>query len=81
MVIAAYVILEIMMRTGNLSNLLTNLLVPVTRYSVAAIGLNLNVGVSGELNLGQAGFMAIGAFTGICLPDILVGIGSWRSRA
>ncbi len=67
MVIAAYIIVEAMLRSGNLSNLFINLLVPVTCYMVAAIGLNLNVGVSGELNLGQAGFMAIGAFSGICL--------------
>ncbi len=71
MVIVAYIILQTMMMTGSLSSLISNLLVPVTCYMVAAIGLNLNVGISGELNLGQAGFMAIGAFSGICLSGYL----------
>lgn len=73
MVGIAYVVLEIMLKTGNLSNLITGLLVPATCYLVAAIGLNLNVGVSGELNLGQAGFMAIGAFTGVVVSGLLAG--------
>ena len=71
MVIVAYLILQGLIRTGSLSNLFTNLLVPVTCYMVAAIGLNLNVGISGELNLGQAGFMCIGAFSGIFLSGYL----------
>ncbi len=71
LVIAAYIILEILRGSGNLSSLFTSLLVPVTCYIVAAIGLNLNVGVSGELNLGQAGFMSVGAFTAICISGRL----------
>lgn len=74
MVAAAYIILEVMLKTGNLSSLLTGLLVPATCYLVAAIGLNLNVGVSGELNLGQAGFMAVGAFSGVCVSGYLADI-------
>lgn len=71
MVAVAYIILEILLKTGNLSSLFTGLLVPATCYLVAAIGLNLNVGVSGELNLGQAGFMAVGAFSGVCVSGLL----------
>lgn len=74
-VIVAYIVITILSSTGNLSRLLTSLLVPVCAYIVAAIGLNLNVGFSGELNLGQAGFMAIGGFTGVvvsgCLATVL----------
>ena len=70
-VIIAYVVLESMMRSGNLSSLFTSLLVPMTCYIVAAIGLNLNVGISGELNLGQAGFMSVGAFTGVSISGLL----------
>ena len=73
MVAVAYIILEVMLKSGNLSSLFTGLLVPATCYLVAAIGLNLNVGVSGELNLGQAGFMAVGAFSGVCVSGILKG--------
>ena len=71
LVIAAYIVIEILLKTGNLSSLFQSLLVPITCYVVAAIGLNLNVGVSGELNLGQAGFMSVGAFCGICVSGIL----------
>ena len=71
MVIVAYIVLEAMRMSGNLSSLFTGLLVPATCYLVAAIGLNLNVGFSGELNLGQAGFMAVGAFSGVCVSGLL----------
>ncbi len=71
MVAVLYLVMEIMMRSGNLSSLFTSLLVPVCCYIVAAIGLNLNVGVSGELNLGQAGFMSVGAFTAVSISGFL----------
>ena len=71
LVICAWIVLTILRGTGNLSSLFTSLLVPVCCYIVAAIGLNLNVGISGELNLGQAGFMSVGAFTGICVSGFL----------
>ncbi len=74
-VIAAYVIIELLLNTGNLSRLMKSLLVPVSCYIVAAIGLNLTVGVSGELNLGQAGFMSIGAFSAAILSGVLVAAG------
>ena len=73
LVIIAYIIVEILIKSGNLGSMFTSLLVPITCYVVAAIGLNLNVGVSGELNLGQAGFMSVGAFCGICVSGILAG--------
>lgn len=63
-VIAAYVIIQIMVNTGNISSLLKGLLVPLCVYVVLAISLNLVVGISGELSLGHAGFMCIGAFAG-----------------
>jgi len=34
-------------------------------YIVMAVSLNLVVGISGELSLGHAGFMSVGAFSGI----------------
>ena len=71
LVIAAYIFIEVLLKSGNLSSLFKSLLVPVCCYVVASIGLNLNVGVSGELNLGQAGFMSVGAFCGICVSGIL----------
>ena len=69
-VIAAYVIIEILMQTGSLKSIFINLLVPVTSYIIVALALNLVVGVSGELSLGHAGFMSIGAFTGVVFANV-----------
>ncbi len=63
MVIAIYAIVQGLVTTGNISNLLKGILVPTCVYVIAAISLNLVVGFSGELSLGHAGFMCIGAFT------------------
>mgnify|MGYP004441970745 FL=1 len=62
-VIVAYVIMEILINTGHVSSLIQGLLVPVCIYSIAAVALNLCVGYLGELSLGHAGFMCIGAFS------------------
>ncbi|MCH5344757.1 MAG: branched-chain amino acid ABC transporter permease [Acetatifactor sp.] len=62
MVIAAYVIIQILINTGNISNLLKGLMVPLCTYAILAVSLNLTVGILGELSLGHAGFMCLGAF-------------------
>lgn len=61
-VIAAYIIMEILIKTGNLSSHMKGLLVPMTYYAVIAVALNLCVGILGELSIGHCGFMCIGAF-------------------
>lgn len=66
-----YVIVNILTAAGSLSRMLVSLTVPVCCYLVAAIGLNLEVGVSGELNLGQAGFMAVGGFSAAVFSGML----------
>lgn len=62
MVILVYVIVEIFLNAGQVSSLIKGLLVPLTIYSIMAVSLNLVVGISGELSLGHAGFMCVGAF-------------------
>ncbi len=47
------------------------LLVPICCYVVMAISLNLTVGIMGELSLGHAGFMGVGAFTGVIVSQSL----------
>ena len=64
-VIAAFLILNPMQSAGMLSNSLKGQLIPICAYVVMAISLNLTVGVLGELSLGHAGFMSVGAFSGI----------------
>lgn len=63
MVIIAFVVMQILISMGMVSSLMQGILVPVCVYSITAIGLNLCVGYLGELSLGHAGFMCIGAFT------------------
>ena len=64
-VIVAFVILQIMSGTGSITSSLKGQLVPICAYIVMAISLNLTVGVLGELSLGHAGFMSVGAFSGV----------------
>ena len=62
-VILTYIIVQILVATGNMSSLMQGLLVPFCTYVIVAISLNLTVGVLGELSLGHAGFMCVGAFS------------------
>ena len=79
MVIAFYIIMQALVMTGNISSLMKGLLVPLCIYSIMAVSLNLTVGILGELSLGHAGFMCIGAFAGAffskcmngAMPDLL----------
>lgn len=64
-VIVAFIVVQIMILTGNISSSLKGQLVPICAYIVMAVSLNLTVGVLGELSLGHAGFMSVGAFAGI----------------
>ena len=50
--------------SGAASNLFQGLLVPICVNVILAISLNLTVGILGELSLGHAGFMCVGAFAG-----------------
>ena len=72
-VIAAFIIVQALIAGGMISSQIKGLLVPICAYVVMAISLNLTVGILGELSLGHAGFMSVGAFAGIvtttCLAD------------
>lgn len=70
-VIAAFVIMQILVNTGSISSLMEGLLVPLCVYVIAAISLNLVVGISGELSLGHAGFMCVGAYSSAFFSSIV----------
>ena len=74
MVILAYIIMQTLVMTDNISSLLEGLLVPLCVYSIMAVSLNLTVGILGELSLGHAGFMCIGAFAGAFFSKCMVGV-------
>ena len=65
MVIVAFAILFVLNEGKSLSRSFSGQLVPICVYIVMALSLNLTVGILGELSLGHAGFMSVGAFTGV----------------
>lgn len=62
---ALFIILTVMINNNTITRTLKGQLIPICSWIVMAVSLNLVVGISGELSLGHAGFMSIGAFTGI----------------
>lgn len=62
-VVAAFIACQVMISTGAMTRSLKGQLVPICAYIVMAVSLNLTVGISGELSLGHAGFMSVGAYT------------------
>ena len=71
LVTAGFIVMQLLSSFGVLGSAVKGYLVPVCAYIVLAVSLNLLVGVCGELSLGHAGFMGIGAFCGIIVATIL----------
>ena len=70
-VIVAFVVMQVMNSAGMLGSSMRGFLVPICAYISLAVSLNLLVGICGELSLGHAGFMGIGAFSGIVIAALL----------
>ena len=66
LIIVSYAVMMLLSKTGHITRSMQGMLVPICAYIVMAISLNLTVGILGELSLGHAGFMSMGAFTGTC---------------
>lgn len=64
-VIAVFLVVFGLQQGGMLTRSVQGQLVPICCYIVMAVSLNLTVGVLGELSLGHAGFMSVGAFSGV----------------
>lgn len=61
-IVIAFVLLEVGTATGVISFVMEQTLITILINIILALGLNLIVGFSGQLSLGHAGFMAIGAY-------------------
>ena len=74
-VIVAFAVMQTLISTGRVSSLLEGLMVPICIYVILAVSLNLVVGILGELSLGHAGFMCVGAFASAffskCMRDVI----------
>lgn len=64
MVIALFLVVFAMDQTGNMTRHMGSMLVPICINIILAVSLNLTVGFLGELALGHAGFMSVGAYAG-----------------
>ena len=64
-VILIYLLMQGLISSGSITSSLKGMLIPICAYIVMAVSLNLTVGILGELSLGHAGFMSVGAFTGV----------------
>lgn len=70
-VIATFVVVQILIEAGFISSLFQGLMVPICTYIILAISLNLVVGILGELSLGHAGFMCVGAFSSAFFSKVM----------
>ena len=64
-VILAFIVVSVCQSQGLVNRSVSGMLVPICAYVCMSISLNLTVGILGELSLGHAGFMSVGAFSGI----------------
>ena len=64
LVIFGYAAMQAMGAGPGLNATVRGQLVPICAYVVMALSLNLTVGIMGDLSLGHAGFMSVGAFSG-----------------
>ncbi|MBQ3103108.1 MAG: branched-chain amino acid ABC transporter permease [Oscillospiraceae bacterium] len=71
-VIVVYALVQLLNGMGALSSSMEGMLVPICAYVIMAVSLNLTVGILGELSLGHAGFMSVGAFTGVATSMALL---------
>lgn len=71
LVITAFIAMQALDAMGLLKSSLKGQLIPICAYIVLAVSLNLVVGISGELSLGHAGFMGVGAFTGVVVATAM----------
>ena len=73
-VAAALIICTVMYYSGSLNRSMTTLLLQIGYSIILAVSLNLVVGFLGELSLGHAGFMCIGAYLGTYISNLLIPI-------
>ena len=70
---ALCITMSVLMSAGTLdkNNMLKGLLIPMGIHIILALSLNLTVGILGELSLGHAGFMCVGALFGGTVSQIV----------
>lgn len=79
-VILFFIVVKILSAAGVLTSSLAGQLIPMCAYAIMAVSLNLTVGILGELSLGHAGFMSVGAFAGVLVyTNTAASLAPWQS--
>lgn len=63
-VVLLYAVMSPMIHTGTVNNYVSGVIIGVMINIILATSLNLTTGVLGQIALGHAGFMSVGAYTG-----------------
>lgn len=74
MVTALFIVMTVLNNGGMLKRSISGLLIPICCYMSLAVSLNLTVGILGELSLGHAGFMCVGAFSAVVVSGSLANV-------
>lgn len=69
-----FVVALVMVKTGIASRKFQSWLVPICVNIILAVSLNLTIGFLGELTLGHAGFMSVGAYAGCLFSQLMADI-------
>lgn len=70
-IVLLYILITVLVQGGILNRQYKSLLVPIGVNIILAVSLNLTTGFLGELTLGHAGFMSVGAYAGALLTTTL----------
>ena len=75
-IISFYMLISIFILTGVLNNYLSNILISVCIAIIMTVSLNVTTGLLGQLALGHAGFMSIGAYaSALFTKNVAMGFG------
>ena len=62
-ILLLYLTISILISSGQINNYISGILITLCISVIMAVSLNLTTGLLGQLALGHAGFMAVGAYT------------------
>ncbi len=66
-IVVLYGVASLLMGTGVINDYVGQIMITSTVFAIMALGINLVTGMTGQLLLGQAGFMAIGGYAAAIL--------------
>ncbi len=74
LLVVMFAVALVMVKTGTASRKFQSWLVPICVNIILAVSLNLTIGFLGELTLGHAGFMSVGAYAGCLFSQAMADI-------